>query len=770
MHAPAATPHPWLEDLNDEQREAVLHVDGPLLVVAGAGSGKTRVLTRRIAHLLAEGHARPDQILAITFTNKAAAEMRERVAALVGPAAQAMWVMTFHAACGRILRREAERIGYTSGFTIYDQGDQVRLVRQCIDELGLDNKRFVPSAVHHRIGQAKNRLISPDEYRGQVGSFLDETVADVYEKYQSHLRMNNAMDFDDMLVLTVQLLEGFDDVRAHWQAAFKYVLVDEYQDTNLAQYRLLRLLADAHHNLCCVGDADQSIYSWRGADIRNITEFESDFPDAATVVLDINYRSTTNILEVANAIITNNVQRIAKDLRSVRGEGMPVEVIEVEDEHSEARFVAGRIEWAMQNGSSASDIAVFYRTNAQSRVIEDILTRNGVGYQVIGGPRFYERAEVRDAVAYIACLVNPADGVSLRRVINTPKRGIGATTLNRIQAHAQSVGNTLWQALCSIHSVPGVSAAATRRIEQFVTLLEGMREQMAAETGIAPIIEMVLDRSGLVAALQAEDSIEAQGRIENLGELVNVAREYDLRTPNGNIEEFLQSVSLQSDADTIDDERGAVTLMTLHNAKGLEFPIVFMAGMEEGLFPHSRSVQEQAIEEERRLCYVGITRAQDRLTLTHATSRAMFGRRNWNTPSRFLAELPAHLVERTEREATAWMPGGSGGGYGSGGSYGRGHGGAGGSRRSTRSTQGMTSGGFLGSDASSSGSGLRPHGAAAANPEALAGLTVGSNVRHATFGDGVVTGIENGDLIVVRFAADGQERRLMASYAPLERI
>ncbi|MCW2928025.1 MAG: pcrA: ATP-dependent helicase PcrA, partial [Thermoleophilia bacterium] len=471
----------WLQDLNEPQLAAVRHVTGPMLVVAGAGSGKTRVLTRRIAHLLNDvgagghPHARPSEILAITFTNKAAAEMRERVRSLVGDRAEHMWVMTFHAACARLLRREAERLGFKSSFTIYDQGDQVRLVKQCLEFLEKDPKRFTPASVHHAISNAKNQLLGPVEYRAQVADFMEETVAEVFELYDRRLRENNAMDFDDMLRHTVLLLEQHADIREHWQRRFRFVMVDEYQDTNHAQYRMLKALAGEHHNIMCVGDADQSIYSWRGADIRNITSFEEDFPDSQMVVLDLNYRSTSHILEAANAVVRNNSQRLDKELKAVLGEGELVRVVTVEDEHAEARFVIGEIEQAMQDGRSHGDIAVFYRTNAQSRVLEDMLTRSGRPYQVIGGPKFYERAEIKDALAYLQVLVNPNDSLSLQRIVNVPKRGIGDTTVAKLRAYADTYGETLSDALRQAQMEGSLNAGTLKKLEDVVLLLDGMR-------------------------------------------------------------------------------------------------------------------------------------------------------------------------------------------------------------------------------------------------------------------------------------------------------
>ena len=806
----------WLQDLNEPQLEAVRHVLGPLLVVAGAGSGKTRVLTRRIAHLLNDvsagghPHARPQEILAITFTNKAAAEMRERVAHLVGDRAKHMWVMTFHAACARFLRSEADRLGFSSSFTIYDQGDQVRLVKQCLEFLEKDPKRFTPASVHHVISNAKNQLLGPVEYRAQVSDFMEETVAEVFELYDKRLRESNAMDFDDMLRFAVMLLEQHDDVRERWQKRFRFVMVDEYQDTNHAQYRMLRALAGEHHNIMCVGDADQSIYSWRGADIRNITSFSDDFPNAKMVVLDLNYRSTSHILEAANAVVRNNEQRLDKELKAVLGEGELVKVVAVEDEHEEARYVVGQIEQAMQDGRSHGDIAVFYRTNAQSRVIEDLLTRTGRPYQVIGGPKFYERAEIKDALGYLQVIVNPNDSLSLQRIVNVPKRGIGDTTVAKLRAYADTYGETLSDALRQAQMEGSLNAGTLKKLEDVVLLLDGMRTFAAESDTVAGTIEHVYERSGMLAALQAEDTIESQGRLENLGELVNVAREFDAIEPGGRLAEFLQALSLQSQADNIEDSGGQITLMTIHNAKGLEYPVVFVTGMEEGLFPHSRSIQDGDVEEERRLAYVGITRARELLTLVYANSRSVFGRRQYNVPSRFLSELPDEHVERAERSsgmaqggASAWGRGASSSGsswgsslddsggsaFGASGwkqSRGGASGGAKGQRRSGSDEFGATFGSKASSGSKGWGSGdgtsasgasgtLFGEGAAEsaqrkkiprpAGPQ----IAVGDRVRHGTFGEGIVLDHDGGDMAVIRFE-DGSERRLMLSYAPIEKL
>src|SRR5438105_337202 len=620
-----ASPETYLADLNEAQREAVLATEGPLLVVAGAGSGKTRVLTYRVGHLVNAIGVKPNEILAITFTNKAAAEMKTRLEDLLGGPARAIWILTFHAACGRILRREAPRLGYRTNFTIYDQADQIRLTKQCLEELERDPKRFVPRGIHAQISNAKNNLVGPEAYRERVASFYDQTVADVYELYQRRLFASNAVDFDDMLMLTVQILETFPEARERWQNAFRYVLVDEYQDTNRAQYVLLQLLAGRHMNVCAVGDPDPSIHAFRGADIHNILDFERDFPGTRTIPLEQNYRSTNSILGAANAVITHNRERKEKNLWSELGEGEPVRVIEVEDEHAEARFVVAEIAALVEYGWSGEEMAVTYRTNAQSRVLEDVLVRQGVAYQVIGGPRFYERAEVKDLIAYLQVIDNPYDAMSLQRIANRPRRGVGDTSLARLQSHADTQGISLWEALGQAEEA-GVAAAPRRAVEGLHTLLLSLQAG-ALELEVPELVERVLERSGYMEALEAERTVGGQVRMEDLQELVGVAREYQENAEEPSLSSFLQEISLYSDQDAIRGEESLVTLLTLHNAKGLEFRAVFMIGMEEGIFPHSRSIEEQGVEEERRLAYVGMTRAKERLVLTHAVARSLYGGR-----------------------------------------------------------------------------------------------------------------------------------------------
>jgi DNA helicase-2/ATP-dependent DNA helicase PcrA len=716
-----------LEGLNPPQRQAVEHPGGPLLVLAGAGSGKTRVLTHRIAWLIHSGQARPGEILAITFTNKAAQEMRERVELLLGHSTRSMWVMTFHAACARILRAEAPRLGYTRQFTIYDQSDSRRLVKRCLDDIGADTKRFTPAAVQHQISDAKNKLRMAEDYRQLVGSFFEQTVADAYELYEREIHRMNAMDFDDLLVRTVNVMELFPEVRARYAGAFRHVLVDEYQDTNHAQYRMLQLIAGEHRDLMVVGDDDQSVYGFRGADVRNILEFNDDFPEATVVRLEQNYRSTQTILSVANAVISHNRGRMGKTLWTEIGEGDPVKVRELDDEHAEARYVLGEIERLVDEGVSRNEVAVFYRTNAQSRVLEDTLVRAEVPYQVVGGTKFYERAEVKDAIAYLNLLANPQDVIAFGRVANSPKRGIGQTSLSRVISHAETLGISIWEAAEAPASVPGLGTAAIKAIGRFMETMANLKARVDEQVPVGDLLEALLHETGYIDALEAERTIEAQGRLENLEALVEAAREFDARADEGEdtLDVFLQATSLLSDADTRRDDEGLVTLMTLHNAKGLEYPIVFIIGCEEGVFPHSRSIEEGSLEEERRLCYVGITRAMRGLYMTHARRRNVFGATSIGLPSRFLNEIPPELMDREGSSMTSWS-------------------------RDPVATRPRAM-----SWSSTAGAG------------SSSDYRTGDDVVHAAFGDGVVTSVEPGGIVVVRFASDGSERKLMAEYAPI---
>jgi DNA helicase-2/ATP-dependent DNA helicase PcrA len=746
-----------LEGLNEPQREAVTHGEGPLLILAGAGSGKTRVLTHRIAFLVFTDQAQAGEILAITFTNKAAQEMRERVELLLGRGTRGMWVLTFHAACARMLRAEGPRLGYTRQFTIYDQADARRLTKRAIDELGVDPKRYTPAAIHTQISNAKNLLRDAATYRQMVGSYFEGIVADVYDLYQRDLQRMNAMDFDDLLFRAVDLLELFPEVRERYATTFRHVLVDEYQDTNHAQYRWLQLLVGGgreapargertqiagHRNLAVVGDDSQSIYSFRMADVRNILEFGDDFPDARVVKLEQNYRSVNTILRAANAVIANNRGGMAKRLWSDQGDGDPIAVRELDDEHAEARFVVGEIERLVDEGVSRSELAVFYRTNAMSRVIEDALVRREIAYQVIGGTKFYERAEIKDAVAYLTLLSNPQDVVSFTRVANSPRRGIGQTSLSRVIAHASTVGVPVWDAAADPESVPGLGAAAIKALHRFMDVMVALRGRAEQQVPVRDMLEALLSETGYVEALEAERTIEAQGRIENLQELVEVAREFDAAAEAGQdtLDVFLQQIALVADSDSRRDDDSLVTLMTLHNAKGLEYPIVFIVGCEDGVFPHSRALDEGGLEEERRLFYVGITRAMRGLYLTYARRRAVFGAQTYGLRSRFLDEIPAELTDREDepvlRAGGALLTGAAG-------------------RAGARAGNGA-------------GGGREVWNAARGDAPAVS-FRLGEDVVHAAFGEGVVTGVEPGGIIVVRFAGDGSERKLMADYAPVTR-
>jgi DNA helicase-2/ATP-dependent DNA helicase PcrA len=629
---------PLIDGLNPDQLDAVVHTDGPLLVVAGAGSGKTRVLTHRIAHLVGEHGVNPMRILAITFTNKAADEMRERVASLVGPVARKMWVSTFHSACVRILRREAAAIGYPSSFSIYDQADAQRLTGYVIRDLALDPKRFTPKGVHAQISQYKNDLIFAAEARERAANIFERKIADIYTEYQARLVKAGAMDFDDLLTNAVRLFREHPDVLAQYQERFEHILVDEYQDTNRAQNELILTLGAVHRNVCVVGDSDQSIYRFRGADLRNILEFEEAFPDVTVIVLEQNYRSTQTILDAANAVIDHNSARKPKHLWTDQGQGPRIVRYHAEDEGDEARWVVRTLaDLHEREGYRWGDMAIFYRTNAQSRVVEEALMRAGSPYKVVGGTRFYDRREIKDALAYLRAVVNPADEVSVKRVLNVPKRGVGDTSVARLDSFASAEGITFAEALRRAVDV-GVTGSAARGVAAFVELLDHLATLVPEGPG--DLLQGALEASGYLAELEAEHTVEAAGRLENLGELVGSAREF------AEVAEFMEQVALVADSDEVDGDESRIILMTLHTAKGLEYPVVFLVGAEEGVFPHIRALTEpDELEEERRLAYVGITRARERLYISHAWSRTLFGSTQYNPPSRFVDEIPAELVE-----------------------------------------------------------------------------------------------------------------------------
>ncbi|WP_166133703.1 DNA helicase PcrA [Nocardioides ochotonae] len=773
-----------LDGLNEPQRAAVVHEGAPLLVVAGAGSGKTRVLTRRIAWLISERGAHPGSILAITFTNKAAAEMKERVEELVGKRARIMWVSTFHSACVRILRKEIDRLGYKSSFSIYDAADSKRLMTMIIKDLDLDPKRYQAGPMLNWVSNHKNELRDPEAATQEAANKLEETYAAAYTIYQRRLREANALDFDDLIMLTVHLLQTFPDVRETYRRRFRHVLVDEYQDTNHAQYALVHQLCadDPEHDrrddptavepaeLMVVGDADQSIYAFRGANIRNILDFEQDFPNATSILLEQNYRSTQTILTAANGVIAHNKGRKPKRLWSDAGDGERIVGYVADDEHDEARFISSEIDKLVDGGAKASDVAVFYRTNAQSRVLEEVFIRTGQPYKVVGGVRFYERREVRDALAYLRLLANPADEVSLRRILNTPKRGIGDRAVACVVALAERERITFWEALRRAEEAPGLATRSLTSIRTFVAMIEELQSMVEAGERADVVLESVLARSGYLAELEESDDPQDATRVENLAELVAVAREFsddpvagpsadpsdvDAGTVVPGLTDFLERVALVADTDQIPEgDEGVVTMMTLHTAKGLEFPIVFLTGLEDGVFPHSRALGDQTeLEEERRLAYVGITRARERLYLSRAVVRSAWGAPAHNPGSRFLDELPVDLVDwrRTEAAQTRW---------------------------SRPDLSGGPSGQRLGSPTAAgrrnfSSAALRVDAAAKAKrSREIPSLAPGDRVVHDSFGMGSVVAVEGaGDKSVasIDFGSEGV-KRLLLRYAPVEKL
>ena len=725
-----------VDGLNPQQRAAVVHPDGPLLVVAGAGSGKTRVLTHRIAHLIRDRGVHPHDLLAITFTNKAADEMKSRVGRLVGDRLVGitreqdgtvrarrwggMWVATFHAAAARLLRLDAPRLGYNPNFTIYDAADSRRMISMCATELGIDTKKVTPRGIAATISNAKNELVDFDTFALRADNWYDRQVAEVYKAYQARLHRASAFDFDDLLVKTVEMFQLFDDVLARWRRQFRHILVDEWQDTNRAQYEMVRLLGSEHRNVMVVGDGDQSIFGFRGADARNMLDFTRDFPDATRVTLDRNYRSTQTILDAANSVISHNTKRLKKNLWTDAGHGTAVIRYTADNEHDEAAFVAEEIRrLTEEQGYSAGDCAVFYRTNAQSRVLEEVLIRVGTPYQVVGGTRFYERAEIRDMLAYLRLLVNPADDVSASRVVNVPRRGIGDKTVEAVQLFAGGQRASLMQACRRVDENTRLSNRARGAVTEFVRTIDELAAAVQARTPLPDLIEEVWTRTGYLTELQADRTIEALGRVENVKELQGVAADFAAVQPDATLEEFLERVSLVSESDEREDVDARLTLMTIHNAKGLEYPVVFVVGMEDSVFPHHRTLSDpEELEEERRLCYVAMTRAEQRLYLTNAWSRTLFGGTSANPPSRFLREVPTALIEtRTD----------SGGA----------------SRRAARA------GGVEAED-----------------------LAVGDHIRHGRFGAGHVmeiAGRPGKEKILVRFEESGT-KWLMLGYAPLERV
>lgn len=774
-----------LDTLNGPQREAVLCTEGPLLVLAGAGSGKTRVLTHRIAHLVEDLNVAPWQIMAITFTNKAAAEMRERLQSLIGGGARGMWVSTFHSMCVRILRTDCERVGFAKGFTIYDDSDSKRLVEQIMDELNIDKKRYPIPALRNRISQAKNDLQVAEVFAEKTSDQVGQVAARVYTRLQERLRQLNAFDFDDLLLYTWLLLKNHPDVLAAYQNRFRYLMVDEYQDTNHAQYVLTQLLAAAHKNIMVVGDDDQSIYSWRGADLRNILDFEKDYPEARVVKLEENYRSMGNILAAANAVIANNLTRKPKKLFTSKPAGDKISVYSATDERDEGRWIASEIEHQHGEGMSYNQIAVFYRTNAQSRMLEDMLMRAGVPYRLIGGTRFFDRAEIRDVMAYLNLVVNPANDVAAHRVINVPKRGIGKTTVEHIDYVARETGITFLQAAELCIADDQIRSATRKAIAEFVALIH---EAQGYAGDLRKVVEAIVDKAGLIRTLEAENSDDAAGRIENIQELFGVVDEYaqthddadalfepptaedapeaddepPVRTFQANsLPDFVEWVTLRTDMDTVAEDGEAITMMTIHAAKGLEFDCVFVAGMEESLFPHGNSSQDsQGLEEERRLAYVAITRARKKLYLTNAFTRQIFGQSSANPPSRFIGEIPLELRKGIGMGSAGF----SGSGWEKRGS-----------RRGIAGSGSEAGGGRVFGQSSASGSRPRQQTRPAVKPEAQKKaaakmtFTKGDTVDHKVFGRGTITMVD-GDTLHVRFSRTGQTKKLLKDYAPIVKI
>ncbi|WP_229231831.1 DNA helicase PcrA [Sinomonas cyclohexanicum] len=783
-----------LEGLNPQQLEAVTHAGSPLLIVAGAGSGKTRVLSHRIAYLIATHRAHHGEILAITFTNKAAAEMRERIEALVGERAQRMWISTFHSSCVRILRREAKNVGLNSNFSIYDSADSLRLITLVHKGLELDPKKVAPKAVQHKISSLKNELIDADDFaaRANMNDVFEAGVAEVYKGYTQRLRQANAMDFDDLIAETVYMFRAFPAVAEMYRRRFRHVLVDEYQDTNHAQYALVREIVGPGDGagpepaeLTVVGDSDQSIYAFRGADIRNIVEFEKDYPNARTIKLEQNYRSTQTILSAANAVISRNPNRPEKRLWTAEGDGEKIIGYAAENEHEEARFIAKEIDRLTDTGEfRPGDVAVFYRTNAQSRSLEEILMRVGLPYKVVGGTRFYERKEIKDALAYLRVLVNPDDDVNLRRILNEPKRGIGERAEGTIAALAERDRVSFMSAMRRAEEAPGMATRSLNSVNAFVKLLDDLTE-VAEGSGAAEALEAVLEQTGYLAGLRSSTDPQDESRVENLAELVAVVREYERENPEGSLEEFLEQVSLVADADQIPDapdgasqaevdaavaeakRQGVVTLMTLHTAKGLEFPVVFLTGMEHGVFPHRRSATDpEELAEERRLAYVGLTRARKRLYLTRSEVRSLWGQSEYYPASQFLGEVPGELID-WKREGSKRPPA-----VGTAGS-------AGNSRFDRRSDRFGGSSWGAGTSRNASFSSISPaSGPTAAQKKnrvqpqkEVISVSVGDKVNHTAFGNGTVIGVEGaGDKTVAKVSFDIGEKRLLLRYAPLTKV
>ncbi|WP_010191839.1 DNA helicase PcrA [Bacillus sp. m3-13] len=758
-----------LEGLNPMQKEAVKKTDGPLLIMAGAGSGKTKVLTHRIAYLMAEKQVAPWNILAITFTNKAAREMKERVEKLLGPAAEDIWISTFHSMCVRILRRDIDRIGMNRNFTILDTTDQLSVIKNILKDRNIDPKKFEPRTILGTISSAKNELMNPEQYAKQPLGPYEQQVAEIYTDYQKRLKKNQALDFDDLIMTTIHLFKRVPEVLEYYQRKFQYIHVDEYQDTNRAQYTLVNLLADRLKNLCVVGDSDQSIYRWRGADIANILSFEKDYPNAEVVLLEQNYRSTKRILEAANRVIDNNIGRKKKNLWTENDEGQKIIHYQADSEKSEAQFVVGKMRELMRQNPSRTlgDFAILYRTNAQSRVMEEMLLMSNINYTIVGGTKFYDRKEIKDILAYLRLIANPDDDISLQRIVNVPKRGIGATTVDKIANYATQHDISIYTALAEVDLI-GVSGRATSQLKEFRSLIEGY-VQMQEYISVTELVEEVLEKSGYREMLKADKTIESQSRLENIDEFLSVTKNFEEKYDDKSLVAFLTDLALVADIDKLDEEDPAqqegVILMTLHAAKGLEFPVVFLIGMEEGVFPHSRSLFEEAeMEEERRLAYVGITRAEEQLFITNAQMRTLFGRTNINPPSRFIKEIPEELLESEENKEAASRPtpfGGRGSSFGGG---------------SASTFGGSSSTGRARAASPASQTARRTtapsRGLTATGGESLDWM-VGDKAEHKKWGVGTVVSVKgdgDGKELDIAFPSPTGIKRLLAKFAPVTKV
>jgi DNA helicase-2/ATP-dependent DNA helicase PcrA len=747
----------FLEDLNTQQKKAVTHPGGPLLVLAGAGSGKTRVLTYRVAYLIERMGVDPKSILAITFTNKAAREMKERIEALL-PGVRGLLVSTFHSACVRFLRSDIDKLGYSRNFIIFDTQDQQALMKDCLKELNIDEKKYAPSGVLNYISRAKDRLLTPEECMDGAKNIREKTMAQIYGHYQKRLRENNALDFDDIIMSTVELFRERPEVLSFYQDRFRHILVDEYQDTNRAQYELLRLLAGKHRNLCVVGDDDQSIYGFRGADIRNILDFEEDFPDATVIRLEQNYRSTRNILDAANSVIDHNFGRKKKTLWTKNEKGEKVRCITLDNENEEAFFIAREIEnLVLRERMRYGDFAVLYRTNAQSRVLEEVMVKMGLPYRMVGGVRFYQRKEIKDLLAYLRVVANPSDNVSLVRIINVPRRGIGDATVSGLKALAAERNSSIFGIIKGVDDTP-FSSAVKGKLRRFGDLIEDFIKTSSGMT-VSELMDYILDRTGYVDELIAENTPDAQSRLENLKEMISAALEFEKRSPGAGLEDFLAELALISDVDELDEREEAVVLMTLHSAKGLEFPVVFLAGMDEGIFPHSRSIlDEDEIEEERRLCYVGITRARKMLYLTRAWQRNIYGNTSYYSASRFLNEIPQELLEELAPNGGNGIASATGRSNEAGITASRGYGAASRTGGGANFKERVTAGG--------SGGNFRDSGFLPGN------LKPGDRVKHSKWGEGTVMDLEGMDEdaeITINFPSVGV-KHLILKYAPIIKV